>query len=656
MFNPFKFFAKTFYSVRDAVWNYPEVILGENSLRTYLTRVYRVSVPYSHFFLAGIIVFIVFGIFFSNIRNVINAGSSTLLEGVIMGSDSQGNVQSISKVDPLRPSNVQLERDLSELIYEPLVKVEYLPGGTEVKGSHVRNILAEEVIRIRQGADYQFSLRRGVFWHDGTPFTSDDVIATFDFVSQLTSDNAYIRAIKELRWEKLDEFNIRVCTKASEERTCEQSNDNPILSNFLELISIKIIPAHKIRGVDASKIDMETPEIFKSPIGTGRYKFFFVDGQNIILDRNEEYYNKEMIPSIKTIQFKLFPTFVDGVRALENGEIHTLSSVSGEFKTSLEDFPQINVNIAPVLYSQYWALYFNLRQDPSGNTIGSPFFQDPKVRQAISMAINRDSMISNALLGVGEEALGPIPEKSEFFNPTTHWYTFDAEAANKLLTEAGWTYKSGSDIRTNDKGEELTFSLYFVDSFDRNNVARSIQNDLNAIGVKVIIDRREQSGQDSSETAPSGWSLDEINNQYLLPRTFDAVLYGMYTFIDPDRYELFDSSQIADPGLNIAGYAGSVKSVQINPDRQAGESSLITVPKVDKLLEETRAYDPVTDAERRKQNYNEVQSLIAEDSPVVFLYHPKFIYYSHVNVSAVDLENVSSIEDRFRNIEKWTIE
>lgn len=655
MFNPFNLFAKTFYAIRDGVWNYPEVILGDNSLRTYLSRLYKVSVPYSHFFAAGSIVFIIVMLFFSNFRNVINAGSSTLLEGVIMGSDSQGNVQSISKVDPLRPSNVQLERDLSELIYEPLVKVEYVAGVSD-RGSAVRNILAEEVVRIRTGADYQFSLRKGVFWHDGNPFTANDVISTFDFVSQLDADNAYIRAVKQLRWEKLDDYNIRVCTKASEDKTCEQSKDNPILSNFLELISIKIIPAHKIKGVDASKIDMETPEIFKSPIGTGKYKFFYVDGQNIILERNEDYYVKESIPSIKTIQFKLFPTFLDGVKALENGEIHTLSSVSGEYKTELDDFPQINVNTSPVLYSQYWGMYFNLRKDPNGNTIGSPYFQDVKVRQAISMAINRDSMITNALLGMGEESKGTIPEKSEFFNSSTNWYRYNVSQAEQYLEESGWSYRDGGKYRTNDKGEELSFSLYYVDSFDRSNVARSIQNDLNAIGVKVIIDRRQQPGQDNSESAPSGWSLDEINNQYLLPRTFDAILYGMYTFIDPDRYELFDSSQISDPGLNISGYVGSVKSVQINPNRKEGESSLITVPKVDKLLEETRAYDPINDIAKRQQNYNEIQDLIASDAPVVFLYHPKFIYYSHINVGNVDLANVSSLEDRFKNIQNWRIE
>ena len=655
MLKSFNFLGKIFYSIREGIWNYPEVILGDNSLRTYLIRVYRISIPYSHFFVASLIILIFTGIFFGNLRSVLKAGANILVEGVIMGVDSNGNTQTISKVDPLRASNVQLERDLGELIYEPLIEYEYAEGSSSV-GTQVRNILAQDVIKIRQGADYQFSLRKGVFWHDGIPFTADDVIDTFEFVSKLDADNAYIRAIKELRWEKLDNFNIRVCTRTDEDKSCEQSKDNPVLSNFLELISIKIIPAHKIKNVDPSKIDIQTPDIFKTPVGTGRFKFSSVSGKNITLERNDNYYEINDIPKIRSLQFKLFPTFEDGIKALENGEIHTLSSVTGEFKNSLEEFPQINVNLSPVLSNQFWSLYFNLRTDPNGNAIASPFFQDKNVRQAISMGINRDSIVNNALQGVGEEAISPIPKRSEFFNKDTKWYRYDPKSARELLEAAGWTLKAGSKIRTNESGEELTFSLYFVDSFDRSNVARSIQNDLESIGVKAIVDRREQPGQDSSEDAPRGWTLNEINNQYLLPRTFDAILYGMYTFIDPDRYELFHSSQISDPGLNISGYVGSVESVKIRPDRKEGESELIRVPRVDRLLEETRAFDPVKDADRRTQNYNEIQDLIAEDAPLVLLYHPQFIYYSHTDVKNVDLKNVTSIEDRFRNIKNWEID
>jgi peptide/nickel transport system substrate-binding protein len=652
MFNIINSAVQLLYKLRDLIWSYPDLILGEGSLRTYVLRIYRISVPYSHFVSSCLIVLLVSSIFFNNVRLVFGNRASTLIEGVVMGADSQGNIQTLGKIDPLRASNIQLERDLGELIYEPMIKYEFddLDGTAKIV-----NILAEDVVRIRQGADYQFSLKRDVYWHDGVPFTSNDVIATFEFVSKLDANNAYIRAIQELRWEKLDDYNLRVCTRSFQESTCEQSSDNPILSNFLELISVKIIPAHKIVGVDPAKIDVNIPELFRIPVGTGKYMIQSVGDNSILLKRNEAYHDKENIPSIEFLQFKLFSTFSSAVVALENGEIHTLSSVSGEFKRDLEQFPQINSSLSPVLYNQYWGMYFNLRKDPDGNTIGSKFFQDVNVRRAISMAINRDTLVSDALLGMGSEAIGPIPEKSEFFNRNAGWFRYDPTAARALLDDSGWTIKSGDIYRTNVQEEVLEFSLYFVDSYDRINVAKSIQNDLETIGIRVIIDRREQPGQDASDKAASGWSLSELNNQYLLPRTFDAILYGMYTFIDPDRYELFHSGQSTDPGLNISGYVGSELSVQVRPDRKEGESALITVPKVDRLLEETRALDSSSDAERRKQNYNEFQALLASDSPVVFLYQPQFIYYSHSRVKNVTLDGVSSLEDRFRHIEDWVL-
>jgi peptide/nickel transport system substrate-binding protein len=659
----FRLIESSFYTIRELFWNYPEFLFGDNSIRTKMQRIYRVFLPYSHFVSAVILITLIVLPSFTNIHKVLfGATNNYLNEGVIMGTDSSGNIQRLGKVDPLRPSNIQLERDLSELIYEPLLKYEYIEDDSGNFNPQVRNILAERVIKIRQGADYQFNLKKGVLWHkqsESEPdrfLTSDDVIATFNIVSQLEDNNAYIRAIKQLRWERIDDYTLRVCTKSPDENTsCEESESNPIFANFLELISIKIMPEFKLRGVDATEINTKIPDILKSPIGTGKFRFISSSDTQITLQRFDRYHDKELIPNIEFIYFKLFRSFKDGVRALQNGIVHTLSSVSVEYRKEMEGYPQIKVNLSPVLSNQYWGIYFNLRKDPNGNSLGSPAFQDPKVRAAISSAINRDEIIDNALLGVGQEAIGTIPVQSQYYNPDANWYRYNIVRANQLLDEAGWTKKGTNKYRTNANGDELTFSLYFVDNFDRNNVAKTIKNDLESVGVKVIIDRREQPGQDSSENSPSGWTLNEINNQFLLPRTFDAILYGMYTFIDPDRYELFHSSQAQHPGLNISGYSGSVMSVKIRENRQEGESSLISVPRVDRLLEETRALDQDTNAAQRRENYFEIQSLIAQDAPVVFLYNPQFIYYSHTKVKNIDLKNVSSIEDRFRNIEKWEL-
>ncbi len=658
--NIFNSLEKLIYSLRDFFWDYPEKLFGDNSLKTKFAAIYRLSVPYSHF-LAGIAAFALIFIVFGNTRYkaIINNPTKTLVEAVVMGTDANGHLQRVNKVNPILPTNIQLEKDLVSLIYEPLIKYEYVQQSDGAWQPQVNNVLASDVIKIKEGSDYQFNLRRGVRWHDDTEFNADDVIATLNLVASLSrTDNAYIKAIKQMKWEKVGDYSIRLCTKGSDSQaSCNESKDNPIFSNFLELVSISIVPAHKITNLTETQVNNSDADIFRYPVGTGKYRFYSADNQSVTLVKNNDYIYSlnDHSPHISSIQFKYYTSLEDAVKSIKNGESHSLASISVEYKNELEKNTNISINLSPVLDNQYWGMYFNLKKDPEGNAKGPAFFQNAKVRKAISSAISRYEIIENALLGVGDEAFGPITQKSAFFNKNAGWSTYDPDKAEKLLDEEGWTLKGNQKIRTNDKGEEMSFSLYFVNSFDRVNVARVIQKNLEDIGIRVIIDRRQMPGQDASESSPSGWSLDEINREVLAPRSFDAILYGMNTFIDPDRFELFHSSQSVDPGLNISSYVGSAQTVRPRENRKEGESSLETLPKVDRLLEITRTFDPSTASQERASNYAEIQTLIAEDAPVTFLYHPQFLYYTNTSVTKVDLANVATVEDRFRNIQNWEL-
>lgn len=514
--------------------------------------------------------------------------------------------------------------------------------------------------------------------------------------------------MKQLRWEKIDDYNVRICTRSldASESTCNASTSNPIFSNFLELISIKILPEHKIGDINLNNINSTEPTLFRSPVGTGPYVFSSVSGESITVQKFDNYHNLNFNPSISKIIFKFYKTFDSAVTALKNGEIHTLVSVSIEHLNELEEYQKIQIQKSPVISNQYWALYFNLRKDPNGRSVGPEFLQNTNVRKAIFYGINRDSIIENSLREVGEESLNTIYKGSEFFNPyslldadnedeiqqtlqqggwkydknkslsyniekaneilsnsslsgkvdtSSIWLLYNPAKAVQLLEKEGWLIRNGEEVRTNEKGERLEFSLYFVDNFDRNNIAKSIQEDLYRLGINVITDRRQQPGQDGAEHAPDGWGLNELNNQILAPRLFDVILYGVDTFIDPNRYELFHSSQQVHPGLNISGYSSSEQTVKPRENRKEGESSLVRVPKVDRRLEEARRYDPVSGKDDRVNDYNEVQDMILDDMPVIFLYHPQFIYYHNDKLQGVDLTSTNALEYRFRNIYQWVL-
>jgi peptide/nickel transport system substrate-binding protein len=634
----FQNFEKVMYWIRDMFWNYPDrVFLSPDSLSKKIAKLYQLTRPYSHLVLAAILC-LSFGLYAAysyQVKALVN-DSSKLIEGIVTGVDSEGNIQLLTKVNPLLPSSIQLEKDISELIYEPLIVYQ--------QDTTITPVLAKSIVRIQEGADYEFVLRDDVLWHDGKKFGVEDVIKSLEIVSQLDKDNSFIQAVKQMAWETTGENSVRICTKATnapENTPCSGvSGTKPILANFLELISFKIMPAHLIGDLNALTIDKPDPLINRFPVGTGKYKFAGSDSKRINLTRNDDYYGS--LPSITSIEFKLFADEAKAVAALETGEIHSLITASTEYSREVDQYPQITLYHSPTLENQYWALYFNLKKNPNGDPLGPSSFQDVNVRRGISSAINRARLIE-ALQGNAEEAISPIAESSEFFNADAGWYRYSKDRANTLLDTAGWntwvdtpideegdgTSANTAKIRSKD-GELLEFDLAYTDSFDRTQVVNSIVQDLLEVGVLVHT---------------KSYSLSDLNEQVALPKLFDMLLYGMNTFIDPDRYELFHSDQ----ELNLSSYVGTEESVKIEGNQT------VRVPKIDKLLEQGRRFDPDDAKEKRKETYDSVQQIIASDTPLVMLYHPMFLYYLNDRVNNVDLANVNSLERRFSGIESWTI-
>ncbi|MCA9379276.1 hypothetical protein KC640_02510, partial [Candidatus Dojkabacteria bacterium] len=441
--------------------------------------------------------------------------------------------------------------------------------------------------------------------------------------------------IKQMAWERTGDRSIRICTVRDREEIASLANkcsgatgEKPILANFLELISIKIVPEHLAGDLNSRTINSPEPYLNRFPVGTGPYKFAGAETGVLSLVSNTDYYGK--IPSISQIKFKLFKTEEQANTALQNGEIHSLATSSTEYSRQNGGYPQVLVNKSPVLQNQYWAVYFNLRKNPDGEALGPEFFQDVTVRRAISSAVNRQKILEN-LDNVGVEAKGPISTLSEFYNPNAGEYDYDVSVANQLLDEAGWNVRDGDGIRIKD-GDRMSFKLSYVDNYDRNKIARSIKEDLAVVGVELELDKRD---------------LGDLTTTIVTPKLFDTLLYGMNTFVDPDRYELFHSTQSGK--LNLSSYIGS------DLTRKVEGRDLVDVPRVDKLLEQGRSFDPLDAKDKRRETYDRVQELIAADAPVIFLYQPQFIYYTNKRLQNVDLSGVSNLEQRFRNIASWTL-
>lgn len=618
-------------TARGALWAYPDTFFfSRSAYAAKVARVYEGTRPFSHFVSTSILVLVLVVVAFSpNTVPLFAIQTDSFIEGVVTGVDQNGNLQTLSKVSPLLPTAIQLEKDISELIYEPLIRYE--------QNASISLILAESIVRIQEGAEYEFVLRPDVYWHDGMLFGVDDVIRSLEIVSQLDDNNAnsYVQAVKQMAWEKTGERSLLICTvrdraeiAALENKCTGVSGEKPILANFLELISIKIIPAHLAGDINARTIDKPEPLLNRFPIGTGKYKFAGAEGNTITLVANDKYHGGK--PNLKNVQFRLYRNETEAVSALKNGEVHGYATSSTENLIDVKRYPQLVAQTSPVLVNQYWALYFNLRKTPDGTPIGPAFLQDVNVRRAISAAVNRDEILE-VLSQIGKEAKGPIPDTSEFYAQTAGWYTYDQQRAIQLLEQAGWVAKGRDGIRLKD-GARLSFKLSYVDNLDRNRVVEVIKQDLSRVGIELV---------------PEPRTLADLTTQVVTPKQFDTLLYGMNTFIDPDRFELFHSQQALR--LNLSSYVGSEETVKIE------EGKKVNLPRVDRLLEQARSFDPLLAKDKRKEDYVKFQELLAADAPVVFLYHPQFIYMLNSRVKNMDLNLAAAIEQRFRSVASWAL-
>ncbi len=598
--------ASKFYNTRKNFWNYPDILFfGRRSVAHSAKKFYQVNIPFSHFLSISLILLLLTAYFGTNINSVLSLNSNTLIEGEIMGADENGKPVLLNRINPLINSNIQLEKDINELVYEPLIKI-------NTKGEPI-SVLADYLV-LEKGSRYQFKIKPDIYWHDGQPLTISDVAATFELIKTLDTNpqtsNLYSRAAT-----KIDLIESKTDPEVFELRV----KNGQIIPGFFEAISFKIMPAHLLSDVNNDNILQPDPLINRQPIGTGPFMFSKAQDDNVDLVVNPKYWGNA--PKIAKIRFKLFATEKAAVEALQTGQIHGLTSFFNESALALQKNAHINLIKSNFIYNQYWGLYFNMGDN------GPIALKDIKVRQAISSAINKNSLV-DAMNGFAEVAEGPIPKSSFAYSPQTK-YNFNLTTAVSLLNEAG--YVPGADgIRA--KGEDkLSFELVLINNKDREAVAKIIAENLRQVGIEI------------KETPVD---LRSAVDDHILPRMFDLLFYGVQTLIDPDRYELFDSNQILPPGLNLSSYVSAEKRTQVV------DGKTVKLSAVDDDLNDGRR---LIDETSRIKKYDDFQKIISQEVPVVFLYYPEELYALNHRVKGVRINDINSIEQRFDSISEWEI-
>jgi peptide/nickel transport system substrate-binding protein len=405
-----------------------------------------------------------------------------------------------------------------------------------------------------------FRLRPGVKWHDGEPFTADDVVFTWRTIVDPKTPSPY----------KADYLDVE--SVEAEGPAIVHVNYRQPYAKALTSWSTWILPRHLLeRYVREGRI-REAPENWNAPVGTGPYRFVSRRaGERIVLVANPDYW--EGRPNLSRVVYRVIPSQATTFLELKAKGVDSAALTALQYKRQT-DYPAFRRAYTKFHYPSNAYTYF-------GFNLKDPRFADRRVRQAFAHAINKRELIDGVILGMGRDATGPYKPGTWAYTDKVKTYPYDMDRARALLAEAGWKERNADGLLVKD-GKPFTFEVLTNQGNDeRKKIAEILQAQLRELGVGVDIRIIE-------------WAA--LLKEHIRKRRFEAIVLGWGTGVDPDQFVIWHSSQQAPEQMNHIGYSN---------------------PEVDAELEAGRA--ACVQAERVK-HYHRLQEILAEDQPIVFLY------------------------------------
>ncbi|MGB2630826.1 MAG: peptide-binding protein [Candidatus Omnitrophota bacterium] len=436
------------------------------------------------------------------------------------------------------------------LIFNGLTKVD--------KDLKVVGDLAESWDVLDGGLTITFHLRKGVKWHDGAPFTAEDVRFTYETILDPGTGCPYISSYSSIKTiTVIDPYTIRF------------DYNRPYAPAILKF-GMGIVPKHLFEKAG----DVRKSAYAIAPVGTGPYRFTrWERGRYIILEENPEYF--EHRPGIKHYIYRLIPDQAVQFLELVSGGVDSMSlnPYQYRYRSETSEFRE-RIRKYHYLAHSYTYIGYNLKD---------PFFADKKVRQALSYAINKKEIINAVLLGLGESCTGPFLKGSLYYDDSVPGYAYDPDKAARLLREAGWEDTDGDGILEKE-GQEFKVTLVTNQGNQvREDIATVVQDQWAKLGIKVEIN-------------VIAWAA--FLDQFVNKKKFQAMILGWTIPLDPDPYSVWHSDSMRPGGLNFISYSN---------------------PKVDELIVLGREeFAPAV----RREIYHEIHRVISEDAPYTFLFFP----------------------------------
>ena len=415
--------------------------------------------------------------------------------------------------------------------------------------------LAESWEVSEDGLEVTVRLVEGALFHDGEPVTSSDVAFSLETVKQYHPFQTMFAPVDRV--------------ETPDERTAvfHLSHPHPAIILAMSPPLLPILPEHVYGdGQDVSA----HPRNSDNPIGAGPFRVVeFNPDERIVLERFEDYFIEDR-PFLDRVIVNTIPDASSLVLSLETAELHMLPLLaSPQHISRLGRDEAINVTdrgyeaIGPLNW-----LAFNTAREP---------LDDPRVRQAIAHAIDRDFFIDALMQGTAQPANTPLMPGSPFHHDGIGDYAFDVDRANELLDEAG--YERGSD------GTRFSLTIDFIPGWPdlQRNAAEMIRSQLRAVGIDVSVR--------SAPDFPT-WA-DRVGGH-----NFDLTMDIVFNWSDP-----------------VIGVHRTYLSSNIRPGVIWTNTQSYSNERVDELLE---AAATETDEDARRELYREFQEIVHEDLPLYF--------------------------------------
>jgi peptide/nickel transport system substrate-binding protein len=427
-----------------------------------------------------------------------------------------GGSGDISTLNPVL-ANDELTIQVVGSIYETLA------GGSPIDGQPVPG-LADYWEISADRLTYIFHLNRTARWHDGVDVTADDVAFSFDAALNPNTGSSYTALFREniASYRVIDEHTFEVVAR---DQFVSFMQNGPA--------SIFIVPKHLWESVPFATWSVDGGSNGTDPsrvVGSGPFRFGeWIQGDRVQINRNDDYYNGPA--NLASVIFRVLPDTDAAVLALENGDTDIMQIIPAPDTARIQDHPDLEVQIYE--FFQMTLYMSNLGPD------GPQQLKEREVRQAMMMAIDRDSITENIFYGFGEAAVGTQPPVSPAYAPDrmTPALAYDPAAATALLDSIGWR-DTNNDGVLDRGGVKLEITLiYGSGDQTTNQIVAYLQEAWKAVGIEVELD-------------PIDFSLMV---ERLEAKDFELAFLAFSLGTDGSQSSLFACDQIEN-GLNFAGF------------------------------------------------------------------------------------------------------